>query len=725
MSRTISKIFICLFFIVTCTLSAQNPLNPYKAPLYWDVYENNFLKEKAGIANNYISEQDLLANIEWVDTNLKSLGYNIICIDGWGDVDYNQDGYRTKHSSAWIHNYAWWSTELKRRSMTLGMYYNPLWVNTNAANAGLKVKGTNILLSSLINTSENAAWFTWLQVDRPGAEEYVKGYIQYYADMGVKYLRVDFLSWFESGYDRNIGTVGPLRPLSYYQNALRWMREACDANGMFLSLVMPNLNNDAVTEQKYGHMVRINEDCAEGGWYRFSDSARGIKRPGWSQFANPFDGFIYWSKIAGRGKMILDGDFIRLNTYLNDEERKSVVSLHMIAGGPVSIADQYNTIGSGLWIYQNEELLALNQDGFAGIPLSNDPTNALSQVWKGQMTNGDWIVGFFNRESNTQTRSINFQTNLGISGNVFVRELWSHSDLGAVGTLSKSVPAHGCMIFRISINTNKVISPVLSQKTGIYSGSCTIQITTATMGASIHYTTDGSTPTSASPEYTNQISIEATTTLKALAIKSGMADSYVSKEIYTINVPTPQTAMYVAGSFNNWSPSTLPMNNTGANNWTTKAVSIPIGSYEMKFANTTGWTGNDWGNTTGLSGIATLSTGGLPNLSFTIPATGNYTFLFNDATLAYSINSTLTNNYNIVSSDVHVTAIKSSNRIIVNKINHENAQIEIITLSGQILYNTSTNSERTIIDLKPQIRNSPLLIRVKTKSSIYNFKVLL
>ena len=25
--------------------------------------------------------------------------------------------------------------------------------------------------------------------------------------MGIKYLRVDFLSWFESGYDRNLGTV--------------------------------------------------------------------------------------------------------------------------------------------------------------------------------------------------------------------------------------------------------------------------------------------------------------------------------------------------------------------------------------------------------------------------------------------------------------------------------------------------------------------------------------
>ena len=39
------------------------------------------------------------------------------------------------------------------------------------------------------------------------------------------------------------------------------------------------------------------------------------------------------------------------------------------------------------------------------------------------MTNGDWIVGFFNREITTETRSIDFMNDLGISGSVFVRDL--------------------------------------------------------------------------------------------------------------------------------------------------------------------------------------------------------------------------------------------------------------------------------------------------------------
>jgi hypothetical protein len=690
------------------------------------VYENNYLQEKAGVINNYITEADWLANINWIDTNLKSLGYNMICIDGWGDVDYNQYGYRTKHSSAWVHDYAWWSTFLLSKGMTLGIYDNPLWVNKNAANAGVKVKGTNILLSSLINTSENATWFNWLQVDRPGAQEYVKGYVQYYADMGVKFLRVDFLSWYESGYDRNVGTVGLSHPLAYYENALRWMREACDANGIFLSLVMPNLFNNGVTEQKYGHMVRIDEDCAEGGWTRFSDNARGIKRSGWSQYANPFDGYVYWSKIAGRGKMILDGDFIRLNTYANDEERKSVVSLHLMAGGPVSIADQYNTIGTSLWIYQNQELLALNKDGFVGKPLSGDPTNPLNQVWKGQMSNGDWIVGFFNREASSQTRSISISTDLSLSGNVFVRDLWNHSDIGSVSTLSKSVSSHSCQIFRISANTNKVASPTMSVKGGNFNGGCTVGLSSTTVGSTIYYTEDGTLPTSLSKQYTSPIIISANTILQAIAIKTGFENSFISSETYTVTTVAPQSAMFVGGSFNGWNLPTLPMTYTGSNNWTAGPVSISAGSHQLKFANTSNWSGADWGNTSGLSGTTLLSTGGLPNLSFTISSTGNYSIAFNDATLRYSINSSLTANLDVKSSEnIHVSAIKSSNQIVVELDKKENTRIEIISMSGQLLCCMNSNQQKTIVNLKPQPLNSLLFVRVSTTEKTATFKVII
>ena len=436
------RIFVTSILSLICSMVVLGQDNPFKAPLYWSVYEYCYSVDGA------IPESEWLANIDWVDQNLKSYGYDIICIDGWGDDnEYNEYGYREKHAAGWTHDYAWWSAELQSRGMSLGMYYNPLWINRSAAASGIKIKGTDIPLSTLIDETEEALWFTWVQVDRPGAEEYVKGYVQFYADMGVKYLRVDFLSWFESGIDKG-NRVGPERPLEHYETALRWMREACETNGMFLSLVMPNLYNEAVTEVKYGHMVRINEDVGSGTWFRFNNFDRGIRHPTWSQYYNTFDGYTYWSHIAGRDSMILDGDFIRINTMANAEEKKTVISLHLMAGGPISVADQYASIGEDLWLYQNNEMLALNQDGFVGKPQTNDPTDKSSQIWKGQMTGGDWIVALFNREDGIETRQIDLST-LGIEGSVKVRDLWAHEDLGSMSSISASIPPHGCLVYRI------------------------------------------------------------------------------------------------------------------------------------------------------------------------------------------------------------------------------------------------------------------------------------
>ena len=55
--------------------------------------------------------------------------------------------------------------------------------------------------------------------------------------------------------------------------------------------------------------------------------------------------------------VILDGDFLR--EYACERLRKkTAVSLQLIAGSPVSIADQYNTVGNNLKFYQNREMLA-------------------------------------------------------------------------------------------------------------------------------------------------------------------------------------------------------------------------------------------------------------------------------------------------------------------------------------------------------------------------------
>jgi hypothetical protein len=48
-------------------------------------------------------------------------------------------------------------------------------------------------------------------------------------------------------------------------------------------------------------------------------------------------------------------------------------------------------------------------------------------------------------------------------------------------------------------------------------------------GATIHYTTDSSTPTSASSQYSEPLTFSETTTLKAIAIKDGVSSEVTSR----------------------------------------------------------------------------------------------------------------------------------------------------------------------------------------------------
>lgn len=76
--------------------------------------------------------------------------------------------------------------------------------------------------------------------------------------------------------------------------------------------------------------------------------------------------------------------------------------------------------------------------------------------------------------------------------------------------------------------TQTVAAPVISG-TSPFEETSSATITCATAGASIYYTVDGSTPTSASTAYSGAIALSDTTTVKAVAVKDGVSSSVTTK----------------------------------------------------------------------------------------------------------------------------------------------------------------------------------------------------
>ena len=94
-------------------------------------------------------------------------------------------------------------------------------------------------------------------------------------------------------------------------------------------------------------------------------------------------------------------------------------------------------------------MLALNKDGFVGKPLSNKLGDKKNEIWYGQMQNGDYVLALFNRSDNTATVSVNF-AEIGVEGEMNVRDLWAHADEGKASSISANIPAHGCKVVKLT-----------------------------------------------------------------------------------------------------------------------------------------------------------------------------------------------------------------------------------------------------------------------------------
>lgn len=103
------------------------------------------------------------------------------------------------------------------------------------------------------------------------------------------------------------------------------------------------------------------------------------------------------------------------------------------------------------------------------------------------------------------------------------------------GVQFESISPERLLVGKLYQAPTKVATPTFSPTTWAEGATLTVELATTTDGATIYYTDDGTTPTSASTAYnpSNKISLSASKTIKAIAIKDGMTNSDVATQAYT------------------------------------------------------------------------------------------------------------------------------------------------------------------------------------------------
>jgi hypothetical protein len=173
-------------------------------------------------------------------------------------------------------------------------------------------------------------------------------------------------------------------------------------------------------------------------------------------------------------------------------------------------------------IYTNEPA-QLSPDDKVCVVISTDN----GQTWSSNNILYEWNSQ--NQESNLSTHHI--------------IDLSDYSGFVQIGFYGESTVDNGAKMFYLDNfgifetgHTTTVEPPICDLESGEYDGQQTIHLTSATLGANIHYTLDGTIPNEQSLVYSDSLIITSSTVLKAVAMKPNMGNSEIFEANFTINI---------------------------------------------------------------------------------------------------------------------------------------------------------------------------------------------
>jgi hypothetical protein len=365
---------------------------------------------------------------QWYDPRAKGYTYNsdiVPVMDGYGR--FQPDPVRFP-SSAQGRGFTALARYVHDRGLRFGIH-RMRGIPRAAVQANLPVFGTRWRARDIADTDSVCSWnvdMYGVDMTKPGAQDYYDGVFAEYARWGVDFVKVDDLS----------------RPYDSHAPEIEGIARAIARCGRPMMLSMspgetPVVRGDHA--RRHAEMWRISDD--------FWDE--------WPLLEAQFTRLENWNPYMGEGRWP-DADMLPLgrlamgerDTRFTPDEQRTVMTLWSIARSPLIMGGDLRHLDAATTaLLTNPEVIAVNQASSGNRPhFVADYT----RIWSARASNGDTYAALFNTGKDRREVTVPLAM-LGLSGEVTVRDLWArHADGRAAGRLARSLPPHGCGLYRLA-----------------------------------------------------------------------------------------------------------------------------------------------------------------------------------------------------------------------------------------------------------------------------------
>jgi alpha-galactosidase len=185
---------------------------------------------------------------------------------------------------------------------------------------------------------------------------------------------------------------------------------------------------------KIGNLWRTTDDISDN-YSRMAEI--GFGQSGLEKFAGPG----HWN----------DPDMLEVgNGGMSEDEYRTHMSLWALLAAPLIAGnDLRNMTSETRQLLTNPEVIAVDQDA-NGIQGHRVWQEGSLQIWAKPLADGSQAVGLFNGTEAAFEMTLQLKE-IGVAGQVRVRDLWQHKDMGNVrGTLTVNVAKHGVILVKVA-----------------------------------------------------------------------------------------------------------------------------------------------------------------------------------------------------------------------------------------------------------------------------------